>query len=168
MLDIHVAGHDAEVSFFVAGVPRPQGSMRAIVSKSTGRAFLKNSSDTLAPWRNQIVQVATEGIEDEGWSVFPSGPLELEVVFFFDRPKSHPKKRRAIDRGIHYKMPDIDKLVRAVGDALSVSALIGDDDQIATLHAYKRYAEEGTSGAGMKVWLRRVPGGYIVGEEFRK
>lgn len=145
---------DRPLTFFVPGVPRPQGSMQAIVSKSTGRAFMKQNP-TLAEWRNAVVVKAWEAVEEHDWQVIDEGPAHLEVQFFFARPKSHSRKRRDADRGIKHDGSDLDKLVRAIGDALGTAGLYADDRQITSIHARKFYAD-GPGGEGALVTLARV------------
>jgi Holliday junction resolvase RusA-like endonuclease len=60
----------------------------------------------------------------------------------FERPKSHSTKS-GLAKGAPlqpiYK-PDLDKLTRAVGDALSINChLLQDDSQITEIKATKRY-----------------------------
>lgn len=62
------------------------------------------------------------------------GPVKLAVSFTLPRPKSAPKWRLWPD-----KKPDLDKLVRAIGDALTQSGAISDDAQIVLLSADKQY-----------------------------
>lgn len=141
----------AALTFFVPGVPRPQGSMQAIVSKSTGRAFMKQSP-TVVEWRNVVVAKAWDAVEQSNWQVLDEGPVYLYTAFYFQRPKSHSRKRRESDGGIKHDGADLDKLVRAIGDALTVAGVIGDDRQIASIAARKLYAEKpGDEGAVVMV-----------------
>jgi crossover junction endodeoxyribonuclease RusA len=63
-----------------------------------------------------------------------TGPVEVEIDFTLPRPKSargpnqYPAKR-----------PDLDKLVRAVLDALTDGGAWADDGQVVTLTAGKLY-----------------------------
>ena len=64
-------------------------------------------------------------------------PLRLDVEFRFTMPKSRKKADR--DRGWAYKVtkPDLDKLIRAIGDALEASGVITSDAQIVDIRAEK-------------------------------
>lgn len=131
-----------EVSFSVKGTPVPQGSMRAFVVK--GRAVLTSTSgNKLKVWRNAIRETARP--------LFPSphlGPVHLSVVFLMPRPKTLPKKILH-----HIKRPDSDKLLRAVGDALT-SVAYKDDSQINEIYVFKVYAPESIEpGVEIKVTL---------------
>jgi Holliday junction resolvase RusA-like endonuclease len=48
-------------------------------------------------------------------------------------------------------MPDVDKLVRAVGDGLTQGGAIADDARIVDLHAYKRYSVDGWTGVHVTI-----------------
>jgi len=127
----------AEVAFTVAGTPVAQGSLRSL---GKGRPTIAGNRDTLVPWRNAVAAEAA--------MVMPprplTGPLELDVTFVFGRPKGHygsgrnhatlkPSAPMFCD-----KRPDLDKLVRAIGDALT-GVLVVDDAQFVELHARKHY-----------------------------
>jgi Holliday junction resolvase RusA-like endonuclease len=64
--------------------------------------------------------------------------VRLTVAFYLPRPKSLPRRVTA-----HVKAPDLDKLVRSVGDALT-RVVFADDAQVVDLVAMKRYAAAGT------------------------
>jgi crossover junction endodeoxyribonuclease RusA len=140
--------------FFTPGMPRPQGSMQAIVSRSTGRAFMKQSP-TLHEWRNAVMQSASSAMESHAWPTLDEGPVHLHTDFYFARPKSHSKKRRSLDGGIKDNGSDLDKLVRAIGDALTYAGVYGDDRQITSLQARKFYAEQ-PQDVGAVVMVTRV------------
>lgn len=75
------------------------------------------------------------------------GPATLEVVFYMERPATITVSKRP-----HPVLPpDIDKLVRAVGDALSDARVWGDDSQVVKLVAFKRYADNHEQGAFISV-----------------
>ena len=75
------------------------------------------------------------------------GPVEVQAHFVFPRPKSHyhsSKKRQGELRGDaplwHTSAPDLDKLQRAIGDALA-GVVIRDDAQIARWRVSKSYGQ---------------------------
>lgn len=132
------------LSFRVLGTPIPQGSMNAYARG--GRVIVTHSkSHALKTWRTLIAQVAktttTRPLE---------GPVTAEILFTLPRPKAHYRTGRHAGKVKptapieHTKKPDLDKLTRAVLDALTQSGIIRDDAQISTLTAVKTY---GTPGA---------------------
>jgi crossover junction endodeoxyribonuclease RusA len=120
------------VHVFVPGKPAPQGSKRHV-----GRGILVESSKELAPWRQQVAMFAHNAM---GGQQLLTGAVAVRLEFVLPRPVSTPKRRTppAVRR------PDLDKLVRAILDAIT-SVIIADDSQVVELHATKRLAEIGES-----------------------
>lgn len=117
----------------VPGVPAPQGSMK---SYGAGRPMVHSNADVLLPWRAAVVAEVRQQMDRGGdWPL--TGPVALSVTFYLPRPKSAAKRPWP-----HVK-PDVDKLARACGDALTASGAIGDDAQIVTLSATKLYGQPG-------------------------
>ena len=115
-------------SIWIPGIPAPQGSKRHV-----GRGILIESSKRVAPWR--AVVALTVG---EHTTHVINGPVSLILRFVMPRPKATPK--RSTPPAV--KKPDLDKLARAVLDALSGVAY-RDDSQVVSLDASKRLAEPG-------------------------
>lgn len=113
-------------SLFVPGVPAPQGSKRHV-----GRGIMVESSKEVGPWRERIALAAHQ----QGCPLV-GGAVELELDFVMPRPKSAPKSRTPDA----VKRPDIDKLARAVLDALT-GVVLADDSQVVRLTVVKRIAE---------------------------
>lgn len=113
------------ITFFVAGEPAPQGS-----KVSYGKGRMVESSKKLKPWRDRVKFAAGAYALDEPMD----GHLRLIVNFYMPAPaKSKFGSRPA-------GTPDLDKLVRAVGDALTQSGAIRDDARIVSLIAHKHWA----------------------------
>jgi Holliday junction resolvase RusA-like endonuclease len=127
----------AEVSLSVTGDPASQGS-HAIIH---GRIVQVNSSKHKA-WRKAIVQEAIATLPDD-WQPIDE-PCELVVNFYLPKPKT-------VDRQLPSVSPDLDKLIRAVGDSLSDSGVVIDDSRIVRISARKLYAEGIAPGATIQV-----------------
>lgn len=129
---------------FVPGTPAPQGSIRAVVHRTTGRAVaIKDNNAAQKSWRTDVGWYAAKA----STGTVHTGPVAVRVEFVMPRPKSAPK--RSTPAAI--KRPDCDKLCRAVFDALS-GVIYRDDSQVVDLHASKRIAEIGeTPGARIRV-----------------
>ena len=125
-----------EIIFFVEGVPAPQGSKRHV-----GDGRLIESSRQVGPWRDTVRRAAIEVMADRPPI---EGPVYLVQVFALPRPKSHYGTGRnsgRVKRGAPHRppvRPDLDKLARAVGDALT-GVCYHDDAQIVNLCAAKYY-----------------------------
>lgn len=123
--------------FFALGDPTTQGNHR--VSRA---GYTYDAAKGLKPWR---ASVAGEAFVARQRLAAPlSGPLALEATFYLPRPK-RPKQP--------YPRLDLDKLVRAVGDACKHGGLIVDDGQLTWLDVRKRYAPTGQR-CGVDVILR--------------
>jgi crossover junction endodeoxyribonuclease RusA len=64
-------------------------------------------------------------------------PVYVRLEFVLPRPVSTPKRRTPPA----VKRPDVDKLARAVLDALTSAGALADDSQVVDLHPIKRLAE---------------------------
>lgn len=123
-----------QIRLDVLGDPAPQGSKKVI------RGRLIEASKKLKPWRRAI-EIACAPYAEENIYL---GPVRLEVDFFLPRPPSIKIARRAFP----IVPPDLDKLVRAVGDGVGQSGFIwGDDSQVVEILARKFYADDRASGA---------------------
>lgn len=123
----------------VPGVPAAQGSKRHV-----GNGRMVEMSKRLGPWRAAIA----EAIVEAGWHLDPvlAGPVEVGLEFLLKRPGYHfgtgrnAGQIRPAAPTWHDKRGDLDKLTRAVFDALTDSGAIRDDAQIAVLRAVKRWS----------------------------
>ena len=128
------------IQFFVRGHPVGQGSKRHV-----GRGILIESSKDLQPWRQAIAHAAAA--EANGSKL--TGPLELHVCFWFQRPSSHfgTGRNAGYVKGKapswREQNPDLDKLLRALFDGLTASGIIRDDRFIARVVAEKRFGDPG-------------------------
>ena len=124
------------MEFFCPGVPVAQGSKRHV-----GRGIMVEDATRLKPWREALINAALNALPQE---VF-FGVVMVEILFSFPRPKSHFGTGRNAEilkpSSPHLKAsaPDIDKLCRAVLDALVHAGTLRDDALVATLVATKRY-----------------------------
>jgi Holliday junction resolvase RusA-like endonuclease len=124
----------------VEGIPVPQGSFRHI---GNGRIIAANPK--LNAWRETI---ATAINADPTAPYQIDQPTKVELVFILPRPKT-------VTRQNHTVKPDIDKLVRACLDAISLyrySQCLTDDSYVTELHAAKRYTIDGWTGVRIKLF----------------
>jgi crossover junction endodeoxyribonuclease RusA len=120
----------------VPGRPAPQGSKRHV-----GNGVMVESSKAVGAWRELVAYSVARS-----WRTAPlEGPVRVRLSFVMPRPVATPKRRTppAI------KKPDVDKLGRAMLDALT-GVCWRDDSQVVELHATKRLAE-----------LDEIPGALI-------
>ena len=102
-------------SFSVYGKPAPQGS-----KKHVGRGILIESSKHVYGWRKYI-KVTAKRLLPKPWHAKMG--IHLEAEFLFKRPKSHYRANGELKplAPAHCKtrVGDLDKLVRALADALT-------------------------------------------------
>lgn len=131
------------LSFTVLGVAAPQGSLRAFVSKRTGRAFVTQANKRTMPWRQEVAARALQAprVAGEEWPTREA--VALWAVFYLPRPNGHYGKKGLRPSAPKYpaKKPDLSKLVRAAEDALSGIAY-DDDARIVRHRIEKLYCDD--------------------------
>ena len=128
------------IAFRVPGLPVAQGSKSYKGHTKAGKPILAESAKGLDRWRRDVELLAHRAT---GYSR-PSldQPVLVIIEFIFRRPKS------ARDHDRKDTNPDVDKLARAVLDALTAANVVHDDGRVSDLVATKRWGDE--------------PGAYIV------
>lgn len=138
-------------SFFVPGTPAPQGS-----KKHVGNGVMIESSKHLKPWRARVAWLARQHIRRSH-----TGPVKLEMQFYFRRPKRHYGTGRNSDNlklsapAMHTQKPDIDKLERAILDALTGIAYI-DDSQVVKVVKSKQWRLSQSIDPGVQITVTPV------------
>jgi len=134
------------VTFRVPGDPVTKGSTRSFNHAKTGAIITMDSNaKRLEPWEATVKLAAAEAWDDK----LTNGPVGLIIAFGFRRPKNHygtgrnaeVLKASAPMEVITFKRNDLDKLLRAVMDALTGVVYI-DDAQVAYIEASKLYADK--------------------------
>lgn len=122
------------LAFRTIGLPVAQGSMSAFVVGK--RAIVTDQKGkTLKPWREALRSDAVTAA-GEDWQPL-AGPVKVTLLFALPKPASAPKRRRVWPVG--KRSGDLDKLTRAVLDALTQAAIVRDDSQVVDLRAIKDY-----------------------------
>lgn len=111
------------VSLIVAGIPVPQGSKSV-----TKRGLMYEANKALIPWRGRVEVAAKHAMQ--GRELF-TGPVDISIAFAMPRPKSARRDFPSVK-------PDLDKLIRAVGDALT-GVVYKDDALVVHLDCIKHY-----------------------------
>jgi Holliday junction resolvase RusA-like endonuclease len=117
----------------VPGVPRPKGSKRILHNRQRNYVFVVESCRELDLWIDRIVIAARNQAVRARWSTV-HGPVRVELDFAMPEPKHKPKTRTRPS-----VQPDIDKLVRAVFDALTAARIWKDDAQVVEFTAALYY-----------------------------
>lgn len=136
-------------SFFVAGKPASQGSKtafgRVVRDKNTGKpkaiVNMVEQDKGLDEWRRNIENVAKVFLPS-GWET--EGLFVLKVLFYLPRPKIHYTSLQCVKPKapvFHSQRKDYDKLLRAVGDALT-GVCYQDDSMVVSGTGMKFYVPE--------------------------
>ena len=128
------------LTFHAEGTPAPQGS------KIRTRYGMFEASKRVNPWREIITQAAVQAGDDAFLLGALKPPYRLDVWFFIPKPRTTKAAYPVAPT-----VGDTDKLVRAVGDALTASGLIEDDRFIVKLTAEKEWAVGEKPGAIIRV-----------------
>jgi crossover junction endodeoxyribonuclease RusA len=105
------------------GIPVPQGSMRSFRHRTTGKVVTMADRPDLGTWRQTIAAAAVA----QGAAIplpMTATAIRLTATFYLPRPKSLSRRVRH-----PHKRPDLDKLLRALLDALTGIAW-ADDGQV--------------------------------------
>ena len=146
-------GGDFVVDVFVLGEPQVQGNLSISYSKNPNkksRLYYQNDA-VLKKWKKAIKREICAEVPPGRYD----GPLYIRITFFLPMPAY---KKKAYDKG---RLPhlwkteeafDLDKLVRAVFDAVKDSERIKDDGQFVQLAAEKGFARvPGSEGARIQI-----------------
>lgn len=101
--------------------------------------MVDDNAPALHTWRGDVLHFAHEAIAKTGLGPLQNA-VQILVYFHFKRPKSHYTAKGDVKLSApshHSQTPDVDKLCRALNDALMVAGVIADDKLIAHMDAYK-------------------------------
>jgi crossover junction endodeoxyribonuclease RusA len=126
------------VSFDVDGDAAAQGSM-----KHVGNGRMVSMSKKLPGWRKAVI-AAAQYSHGADWEPL-DGALSVHLSVYIRRPKTTRFKDYPAGT------PDLDKLQRAVGDALKIAGTITDDARIVSWHAHKLWAIGREPGATIRI-----------------
>jgi Holliday junction resolvase RusA-like endonuclease len=146
----------SELYFTAYGEPKPQGSKRHV-----GNGVMIEASD-VKPWRKAIANAVFEAWVRSGDDRPFTEPVIVWATFYIRRPKS-------VKRPLPSVAPDLDKLCRGLGDALSIDAVaLQDDALIVKWHAAKVYADGHEPGVsvGIRLYNDLVTEGKIGQNQF--
>jgi crossover junction endodeoxyribonuclease RusA len=130
--------------FRVYGRPAPQGS-----KKFVGNGRFIEASKYLKPWREAISKAIFARISELGEVVKFTDPVIVSATFIIPKPES------VKGRLWPSKMPDLDKLQRALGDALETdTGLLESDSLIVRWEASKVYTTPSEALGGVLVSIR--------------
>lgn len=135
-------------NLFITGIPASKGSYRPITGRShtTGKPVTRliPMDKKERPWRNHVRDTITT---HQPPTIPHNAQVTIETTFYLPRPKTIPPNKRK-----HPTVkPDIDKLQRALYDAITETHIWHDDSQITDATSHKRYADNTTPGVSLTI-----------------
>ena len=132
------------IFFIVDGEPKPQGS-KTLGRNKHGQSFMREANKGLKTWRNSVLieakQALRETKDEYGWNA--DQPFAVSVVFAFSKPA---KPAFWVPAG----PPDLDKLQRAIGDALEQAGIVKNDSRIVVWKSSKSFT---TGSPRAEIWI---------------
>jgi Holliday junction resolvase RusA-like endonuclease len=121
-------------TFFVPGIPVPQGSKKGFSPRgSTLVQIVDDNKAVLNPWREQIARVA---FGTWAYSQPIDGPCRIDAAFVLPRKPS-------VKRALPSVPPDLDKLLRALLDGITQAGNVwADDSRVVEVHTTKVYGAQ--------------------------
>lgn len=141
---------------WVPGIPAPKGSTKSFVSPKTGRVVTMSDCKRLKSWQQWVSTCVLMKIEES--QITTTGAYAVDLLFVMPRPKSHFGQKGVVKRYKKMnaiKKPDIDKLTRAVLDALT-ACVYHDDSQVISLCANKVYQADASVEPGVGITVEEV------------
>jgi crossover junction endodeoxyribonuclease RusA len=142
------------LAFTVYGVPLTKGNHRAIRVKGMKFPIITESNRNVASWQQLVAEGASHAIAQlpaDDRELLGSG-VRVTIAFYLPRPKKFSKRGVFVH---HLTKPDLDRLERAILDALTAVAY-HDDKQVTEVIKGKYYAAVG-SPARVDVAVEAAP-----------
>lgn len=134
---------------FISGLPIAQPRVKA--SSHGGFTSVYTPQAKIKPWKKALAS----GMADLKPVL---GPAVVTLRFFFERPKTHVKKKGGLRAGISEEMiskPDLDNLAKAVFDVMVEKRLLVDDSYIVKTVQEKLWVPPGML-SGVTIELTRI------------
>lgn len=128
------------LSFFVVGLPKAQPRAKA---RAFGKFAQVYNPKTADDWKMIVRHEARRAWEASGDASPWTGPLRVDLSFYFPRPKSHLRSNGELKPSApiwHVAKPDRDNLDKGVLDALTNLGLWADDKQVCDGRIRKLYS----------------------------
>lgn len=133
----------------IAGNPMPKGSMKCVGQKGRHQLVASNDRTGGKAWHDLIANGIAGRIDN---APLKHQPVGVDLTFYVPRPAGHHNARGELKPSapdFPTTKPtqgrpggDVDKLARAVLDALTDGRLLPDDAQVVDLTARKRWSDD--------------------------
>lgn len=113
------------LNIVVHELPSTQGSKKSFVDKGGHLRTVEDNRSALVVWRGAVAEAVVKAREAAGLRPL-QGPVAVAVTFTLPKPVSKPKRKPCWP----LSKRDVDKLERAVFDALTTGGAFSDDGQV--------------------------------------
>lgn len=145
------------LSFTVFGVAQSKGNHRAFQGKGMRFPIITESNRSVASWQQLVAEAASHALQERPLEqrnlMYTTNGVRVSIAFYLPRPKKYHKRGVFVP---HCTKPDVDRLTRAVLDALTQVAF-HDDRQVTELLAGKYYTDV-DGAARVDVRVEPAPG----------
>jgi Holliday junction resolvase RusA-like endonuclease len=135
------------IRLHVPGVPQPKGSPSIIHPAGRRPLLTLTATKEQRAWSKRLVFHVEAAAPDAPFA----GPVSLSCAFLFPMTRAAGKEGRT---HVHVR-PDLDKLLRAVCDALERGGAITEDSRIVRVACAKRYVRDGET-PGVNILVREL------------
>jgi crossover junction endodeoxyribonuclease RusA len=129
------------LAFTVYGEAQSKGNHKAYQGRGMHFPIITESNRKVASWQQLVAEAASHALQqrpiEERALLWATLGVRVSIAFYLPRPKKHHTRGVFVP---HCTRPDVDRLTRAVLDALT-HVVIHDDKQVTELLAGKYYAE---------------------------
>lgn len=132
------------ITVWVPGKPETQGSTRCFTPPGSRKPVIVHDNPRLGAWRTAVTFLVKHAANKARWDTPLDEPVEVIAEFYLQPPKRPRFELPAVK-------PDLDKLQRAIGDALG-NGILRDDSRIVHWNVWKHYGTE----QGVKLTLTRL------------
>ena len=126
------------LAFTVYGVPVTKGNHKAVTPRGMKFPVITETNRNVASWQQLVAEGASREIArlPETDRVLLDAGVRLTIAFYLPRPKKFSRRGAFVH---HLTKPDLDRLERAILDALTAVAY-HDDKQVTEIISGKYYA----------------------------
>jgi len=133
----------------VWGPAQTQGSKRGFVHPQLKRVVIVDDNDkALKGWRQELID-AMQRTKPER---VLDGSVAVSIIVYVPRPRTHYRTDGSLKPNAARVPPsgrDIDKIARAIFDAMQIACWVTNDARVSDLHMRRRYDD----GIGERTWV---------------